>query len=170
MIVEEPRTGDVGLVKVEGFVGWLIDRAQRLNRANKKFAKYEHVLLCVGTDWALEGQPGGAVITRVSARYKDRPIVWVRPFPDLTDEEMAKVGNEASKLVGTPYSFLDYLALAIRRFNLPFPGVEKRVVSTKHMICSQIITEVFRRMGRDPFPGEPSGYVTPADYAVEFAK
>lgn len=171
MIVEgDPRVGDIGLTQVGGFVGWLIDLGQRLNKATKKYAKYEHSMLYVGPGWAaLEGQPGGAVIDWVDKRYDTKKIVWVRPVADLTDEQADGIRAAAERLQGTPYSFLDYLALTIKRFRLPIPGVEKYVISTKHMICSQIIVEAYREEGIDLFPGTPSGYVTPADFAKKFA-
>lgn len=165
-VIETPQIGDVGLVKVTGLTGWFIDLGQELNGSNEEDSKFEHALMYTGDGKALEGQPGGAVIDSLT-RYGARDITWVRPLPEITEEQMQRLVVEAVRLIGTKYSFLDYAALAIHRFHLPIPGVEKRVISTKHMICSQIIVEVYRNSGvANLFPGEPSGYVTPANYAV----
>jgi hypothetical protein len=167
VVIETPQVGDVGLVRVKGLTGWFIDLGQELNGSKEVDAKFEHALMYTGDSEALEGQPGGAVIDSLAGRYGSREITWVRPLPGIDQDQMSALVAEATRLVGTKYSFLDYAALAIKRFHLPVPGVEKRVISTKHMICSQIIVEVYRNSGvANLFPGRPSGYVTPADYAV----
>jgi len=161
--VEIPRTGDIGLVKVRGLTGWFIRVGQWLNGSSWKDAKWEHSMLCVGTDWALEGQPGGAVISRVSSRYEGEKILWVRPM-ELTDEEQAQIGNEASKMLGVKYSFLDYIAIILHHFKINLPWVKNRVTGSGHQICSQLIAEVYRRIGKPLFEGEWPGYVVPADF------
>lgn len=168
MIVETPEVGDVGLVKVAGLAGKFIYWGQRLNGSSKQNAKYEHSMLLVGPDRALEAEPGGAVISRVSARYGAREITWVRVFPDLTIEEKLRITSAAAKLVGTPYSFLDYVALFGLRYKLPMPGLKRYISDTRHQICSQIIDYVFTKVGRDAFPEKWSGYVTPANYMEKF--
>lgn len=169
MIVTEPRVGDVGLVAIEGLTGAAIYEGQRLNGTPKEAAHFEHSFMLVGNDWVFEAQPGGAVISRLSTRYKGRKIVWVRPM-ELTDRQQADLGNEASKMLGTKYSFLDYVALFGYRYSLFFKKWAKnRVQDTGHMICSQIIDECYKRaLGVSLFPNKWSGYVTPADYYVTF--
>ena len=168
MIVETPEIGDVGLVKVHGFVGKLIGFGEFLNGTKPKNTKFQHSFLYLGDGMVLEAQPGGAVLTKVEDRYTNEVIVWVRVAP-LTDEQKSQLIVEANRLVGTPYSFLDYTALLAHRTHLPFPGLRTYVNSTDHMICSQIIAEIYRRIAVPLFSGRWPGYVTPADYYEKYS-
>lgn len=175
MKIENPQPGDIGLTRITGLTGWGIRVAQRLNGADKRLAKFEHALIYVGDDWCIEAQPGGAVRSKVSERYSDRDIVWVSANPQIAylmtygwkaGTLRAKIVEEAERLVGTPYSFLDYLAILLHHFRLNFPFVKNRVESSEHMICSQLVDEVYTRCGMHLFKdGRWPGYVTPADLA-----
>ena len=52
-----------------------------------------------------------------------------------------EVGARARELVGTPYSFLDYLSLALLHAGFRKWGswARNRVTSSGHMICSQLV-------------------------------
>jgi hypothetical protein len=66
-------------------------------------------------------------------------------------------------MVGTPYSFLDYVAIAAHRFHLPIPGLKRFIASTRHEICSALVDEVYRRAGFALFSDARwPGYVVPA--------
>ena len=83
----------------------------------------------------------------------------------------AALSATARNLVGTPYSFADYLALAALHLKLPVPRVRAFVASSGHMICSQLVDAVYCRNGLHLFTdGRPSQDVTPGDldrYRVE---
>jgi hypothetical protein len=168
MIVPAPEIGDVGLVKVQGFVGKLIGACEFLNGTKHKNTKYQHSFLYLGNGMVLEGQPGGAVLTRFDQRYAGESVVWVR-VADLSDDQKNRLIQEAGKLVGVPYSFLDYSAMLVHRLHLPVPGLRRYVNSTDHMICSQIIAEVYRRIAVPLFSGRWPGYVTPADFYEKYS-
>lgn len=178
MITTQPKIGDIGLTQIEGFTGWCIKVAQRLNGSKKKDARFQHAFIMVGSDYVVEAEPGGALLTKFSERYDYRDVVWLDMTEAVhlkaeslgeTDEKIRiELCNEATKLIGTPYSFLDYVALLLHRFRIPLPGVKKRVASSKHLICSQLVVEVYRREGIDLFPGRWTGYVTPADLCQAF--
>lgn len=168
MIVETPDIGDVGLVQVEGFVGKLIGLGEWLNGTKRKNCRFQHSFLYLSDGMILEAQPGGAVLTPYEERYGAETIVWIRPV-ELDDQQKTQLILEAHKLVKTPYSFLDYTALLTHRLHLPLPGLKNYVNSTDHMICSQIIAEVYRRIGVPLFSGRWPGYVTPADYFEKYS-
>jgi hypothetical protein len=57
---------------------------------------------------------------------------------------------------------LDYLALVAHRLHIPAPGLRQFIADTGHMICSQLVDEVYRRAGLIMFgDGRWPGYVTP---------
>lgn len=166
--IKTPDIGDVGLVKVHGFTGKLIGFGEFLNGTKKRNTKFQHSFLYLGEGMVLEAQPGGAVLTRLADRYEFTEITWVHPA-DLTKDQQDRLIQESGKLVGIPYSFLDYSALLVRRLHLPVPGLKGYVNSTDHMICSQLIAEVYRRIGVPLFKGEWPGYVTPADFYEKYS-
>lgn len=175
MKIESPKPGDIGLTKITGLTGWCIRVAQRLNGADKRLAKFEHALIYVGDDWCIEAQPGGAVRSKVSERYAKREITWVSAQNQIalmmsygwsSEGLRSKLVTTAEHFVGTPYSFLDYLAILLHHFKINFRFVKDRVASSDHMICSQLVDEVYTRNGMHLFSdGRWPGYVTPADLA-----
>ncbi len=127
--------GDFGLVASRGSIGLLIRVAQWLN--GNGFANYQHAFLYIGAGQIIEAQPGGAVLSPVD-KYEN--VYWSTSRPALTAAQQHEVELVAYTRVGTPYSFLDYLALAAHRLHLPGSLLLKhRVASSRHMICSQLV-------------------------------
>lgn len=168
----QAQVGDVGLVSIPGFVGWLIKKMQSLNGAPKQFCRYEHSFVATDVSdpaniLAFEANPGGADFFNVGSRYKASEILWIH-VADLTEAQKAALRGEAVKLKGTPYSFLDYFALLAHRVHLNVPWVRGRVTLSNHAICSQIIDKMYRNLGVPLFEGRWPGYVIPADYRTEY--
>ncbi|TQF07542.1 hypothetical protein E6W39_24325 [Kitasatospora acidiphila] len=167
MIEPQPQLGDIGLVRIRGTVGLLIRLGQWLN--GDGFSTQEHAFVVVGPDadgrqQLVEAQPGGARLGLLT-EYDDRHVLYVAPA-GLTDWQRAQIAVAAEDLAAarTPYSFLDYLALAVHRFRLPVPGLRRYVAATGHMICSQLCDLAYQRAGEQLFAdGRWNGYVTPAD-------
>lgn len=154
-----PEPGDIGLTSVLGPVGWGIRAGEWLLGAG--FANYEHAFLVLDGGELVEAQPGGARIAPLS-EYDGRHVLYVAP--ELTDAERHRICVQGRLLVGTPYSGLDYLALAAHRFHLPLPGLRSYVASTGHLICSELVDEAYVSAGVHLFAdGRWPGYVTPAD-------
>jgi hypothetical protein len=161
---DRPLPGDIGLTSIAGRVGRLIRFGQFLN--GDGFTTYEHAFVVVDrlsdspTETTLvEAEPGGARVTLLS-EYDGREIVWLR----CPEQFRWDVAHEAADLLGTPYSFADYASLAALRLHIPAPHVRAYVMSSKHMICSQLADEAARRGGWHLFtdmrwPGD----VTPGD-------
>ena len=159
-VIGLPQLGDFGLVKMNGDAGRLIRFGQWLN--GDGFADYEHAVVYVGNDRIIEAEPGGAKLSHVT-RYKD--ILWSTGWVDLTDAQRRVIALTARALEGTPYSTVDYFAIAAKRLHIPGFGLLKRyVASSKHMICSQLVDYCYQAAGVELFPNHRwNGYVTPAD-------
>lgn len=155
-----PQPGDIGLVCIAGGVGWLIRIAQWAN--GDGFRDYEHAFVYVGGGQIVEAEPGGARLADL-AEYDGRPVAWI-PCPD---RHRPLVAAAARGLEGTPYSVLDYVALAAHRLHIPVPGLKAYIQSTHHAICSQLCDIAAARGGWHLFDdGRWAGYVTPADLAA----
>ncbi|MFJ3950369.1 hypothetical protein SLV14_000582 [Streptomyces sp. Je 1-4] len=153
-----PLPGDIGLTQISGITGRLIRLGQWIN--GDGFADYQHAFLVLPDDRLLEAQPGGARIKPLSA-YDGSSVLYVCP-EGLTEQQRTALCAAATTYVGVPYSFLDYLAIAAHRFHLPLPGLRRYVASTRHMICSQLVDQVYQDAGIHLFAdGRWSGYVTP---------
>lgn len=149
--------GDFGLVSIEGEVGVLIRLGQWLN--GDGFRKYEHAFLYIGNGEVVEAQPGGAVISPLS-KYDGRSILWSSDLIPLTADQRQTIVEAAKNDVGTPYSFLDYLAIALYRIHIKYPWVAKRVEDSKHLICSYLVAKDYKIAGWD-LTSKPPYLVTP---------
>jgi hypothetical protein len=91
-------------------------------------------------------------------------IVWSSGLLDLTDDQRREMVSISLGFEGTPYSFLDYGALAAHRFHVPMPGLEAFIDDSGHMICSQLVDRVHELAGVTLFDDNRwRGDVTPAD-------
>lgn len=136
----EPLPGDFGLVSIEGGVGVAIRIGQFLN--GDGFRNYEHAFIYLGDGKIMEAEPGGARIADLS-EYDGRDILWSTDKVDIPDWKRTDIVQDSEKLVGTPYSFLDYLAIGLYRIHLRHPWVAKYVQASKHLICSQLVAQVY---------------------------
>jgi uncharacterized protein YycO len=154
-----PQPADFGLCRIPGYVGLAARIGIWLN--GDGWHDSQHAFLVLDGDELLEAMPGGARVRpltdadRTRATYSD----W-----DLTDEQRAAICTYGRTLVGTPYSILDYLSLALVRLRIRPPGLTKYIASTKSMICSQLVDTAYLRAGVHLFhDGRWSGDVTPGD-------
>lgn len=154
-----PQPGDFGLTRIPGYAGWAARIGIYLN--GDGWHRYQHAFLVLEGDQLIEAMPGGARIRPLTeadlaeATYSDWP---------LTDEQRAAICTHGRTLVGTPYSILDYLSLALVRLRIRPRWLTKYIASTKHLICSQLIDWVYLQAGVHMFhDGRFSGDVTPGD-------
>lgn len=147
---------------MNGGVGRLIRIGQWLN--GDGYADYEHAFILVGDGEVVEAEPGGARQAPL-AEYDGRPIRWSSSYIQLTNDQRAAIVAAARGYLRVPYSFLDYAALATRRFRVPGNSLLKGYVAdTRHQICSQLVDQCYRDAGVNLFAdGRWPGYVTPAD-------
>jgi cell wall-associated NlpC family hydrolase len=154
----QPMPGDFGVTQIRGVVGRLIRFGQWLN--GDGFGDYEHAFVYVGAGEIVEAEPGGALLSPLS-RYDGCDIQW---YPVRSGN--FEIVRNALALVGTPYSFADYFALAAMRFHLwPLSRwLRGYVRDSGHMMCSQLVDECYRRAGVHLYSdGRAPGDVTPGD-------
>jgi uncharacterized protein YycO len=155
------RPGDIFLVQITGRGGWLIRLGQALSG---DWSRYTHTGIVLNDDTVISAQPGGAEIIPLSEILSQRPLAF--SHYDLSDETRAKIVAKARSLEGTPYSFLDYLSLALVTFKVRPKWLIRYVANTGHMICSQLIDYVYFAGGVELFnDGRFFGDVTPGDVA-----
>ncbi len=152
--------GDFGLVLDPNGAGRWIELAEALD--HKGPSLFTHAFVVVGegrNPEIVSAMPHGARIQHFLDYSNVTLSSWV-----LSPEQRAAISVRARLLVGTPYSFIDYLSLALLHFHVRPSFVVNYVASTHHMICSQFVDEVYAACGvhlftDNRFPGD----VTPAD-------
>lgn len=163
--------GTVGLTPIGGNTGKVIRFGQWI--VSHPFARwfskdtqpdYQHAFVYLGDGKLIEAEPGGARINDIS-EYANAEVYWcVNLAHQYTLEQLENVAEEAEKFAGTPYSFLDYFAIAARRLHIPVPGLRAYLNSTGHVICSQLATMAYLRAGLAIYPKSLwPGYVDPMD-------
>lgn len=158
----QPQPGDFGVVRMGGSSGKWIHIGEIAN--GDGFADYEHAFVYVGGSMIVEAEPGGARLTQIHYRN----ILWSTGHIPLTLEERTAIVVRAHNYVGTPYSAVDYFAIAAKRLGLGVlvPGLKEYVASSKHMISSQLVDQCYSDAGVHLFKdGRWPGYVTPAALA-----
>jgi uncharacterized protein YycO len=156
-----PRPGDYFLTQIKGLGGFFIRVAQLLTG---DASRYTHAGILLDDGTIIEAQPGGARIVPLSEVGGDMPLAFSR-FT-LTDEQRAGIVASARSYEGVPYSFLDYLSLALLTFGIKPKRLRKYIHESGHMICSQLVDKAYLVNGVHLFDdGRLSGDVTPGDLA-----
>lgn len=171
------RPGDIGFMDMGGVTGVGIWAAQRIvdNTVPSEY-RVRHVLVVTEAEWdrgnvfapkAVQAMPHGAEeIELTPERHGD--TIFVRPAYDEVWGNMAeRVAAAACRYVDTPYSFLDYAAIAARHLEARKPTdrtpFDRYITSTGHMICSQLADQAMSDAGWHVFDdGRLPQDVTPA--------
>jgi len=155
-----PKPGDIGLSYSNTLMGRCVRVMQGLIG---DWAIYSHSFIVLHDDYIIESLPNGATIGKLD-KYEGTEVMYSR-F-NLTDDQRDSICEEAIRLEDTPYSWLDFLAIGLNHF---YEGgwmsrrVNKRVVNSGKMICSQLVGEAYKRAGIDLEPGTNPQYFTPGD-------
>lgn len=179
-----PPPGAFGLSQIGGAVGALVAAGQAVLLDG---SRYTHAFVVVHGGSVVQAMPRGAELAplahyldRDDVRFTDAPVQAALAEyrqeldPDAQDVEgmveryernlRQAIAAHARELIGTPYSFADYLALAAVRLDLPSKTLRRYVASSGRMICSQLVDAVYCRSGVHLFDdGRPSQDVTPGD-------
>jgi len=149
----EPRIGDYGVVKTNGFFGLLI----RLGTTSR----WNHAIVYIGEGKAVSADPTGVKIVNISD-YKN--IAWNK-HEMLTPIERIKIAEAAESFVGRPYDFFTISLLALRilglKINLPFFTYLAR---KDGFICSELVAEAYDKAGISLLD-KPDYLVVPGDLA-----
>lgn len=175
--MEQLRPGDVGFGNIGGAAGALIWAGQKIvDATSREESKFKHVFVVVGalsvhtradephSPRIVQAMPSGAECIEIGAEHWSPYFVYIRPrySPHMTG--MAQdVAAAAMNYVGTPYSFLDYVAIAGLHVGIRNGPVRRYVKSTGHQICSQLVDQAMSDAGWHVFDdGRLSQDVTPA--------
>lgn len=148
------RPGDIGFGPIGGLVGVGVGIGQLILGDESRF-RHVFVVTSAAVDgdgpYAVEAMPSGARRVSIADRWTDR-YVYVR-LEGYPDEVRHLVALHAIKMVGTPYGFSDYLALAGKhygiesdRLNAWISRVDERGYPAR-AICSQLADAACTRAG-----------------------
>ncbi|MFL6145601.1 MAG: hypothetical protein ACJ72N_27535 [Labedaea sp.] len=147
--VSSLQPGDIGFSTIGGRVGPWVALGQAMLRDECWFT---HTWIVSEADGAqarvVEAMPGGArEALLVGPMRCTEGYGWIR-LP-LTLSQRASVTEYAQMVRGTPYSFLDYQALALVHLGFRKWGswMRNRVEDSGHMICSQLVDHVLCQAG-----------------------
>jgi cell wall-associated NlpC family hydrolase len=158
-MVTRPQPGDFALTKIRGLTGAFVAAGQALVG---DASPVQHAYVYVGGGYIVQAMPSGAEKIRLDEASE--PVVWSTGRFDLTAAERIRICYEARSLVGTPYSFLDYASIALEHFRIRPRCVRHFVADSGHLICSQLVDEVYLRAGVHLFDDDRlPGDVTPGD-------
>lgn len=110
----------------------------------------------------VQAMPSGAEEVELGPDFWTPDYVYIRPRYGLPNrllglERLSEVSQAflvaraARSYVGTPYSFLDYLAIAGVHLGIKNGPIRRRVTSSKHMICSQLADQALTDAGYHVF-------------------
>jgi hypothetical protein len=181
--VSNVRPGSFGLSVIQGKVGFWVDKGQEIVERQKY--KYTHAFLVLDNDTVIEAEPGGAKLSPLAPYLKRRDTIFsdepVQQYMDkfyarnkgqvygsqLADEEnriREKIVDFGRSLKGTPYNYLDYLAIGLDRFGIHPALIRRRLSRTDRLICSQLVDYVYQHAGIHLFDdGRDPANVTPGD-------
>jgi hypothetical protein len=159
---------------VRGAGGWLVGLGERLAGGGRN-TRWRHAFVVTGVGVAreltriVEAEPSGARESALS-EYPPGAVLWLR-CPDQYREGVAAA---ASAMVGTKYSWLDYVAVALHHWGINAGWLERYVGAKGHEMCSALADEAARRGGWHlfgaqavpPSAGVWAGDVMPADLAA----
>lgn len=113
----------------------------------------------------VEAEPQGAV--EVEFHYEGHPTLW-STGTRFSGGYLA--ATAAKRYIGTGYSFLDYLAIAMHGYHIPAPGLQGFIAATHHMICSQLVDQACQDANIHLFNDSRwPGFVTPLDLGLLLA-
>lgn len=153
----QPKVGDIGLSTIGGRLGAWINVGQSVIRDS---SRYTHAFIYVGEGQVVEAMPKGAQLASVDTH----PDAFYFTPKVLTPIERDLVATHALTMIGTPYSYLDYVSLAMAHYKIRPGFVKNYVHASSHMICSQLVDEAYLRADVHLFDdGRIPGDVTPGD-------
>jgi hypothetical protein len=170
--VTRDLTGQYGLTRIRGRVGWLIGLGQFLVGSS---SPWTHAFVVVDNGQVVEAMPGGTILSPLNTYTQgDRAADTIFSGLPLTEDQRAAIVREARALgpdpftgrQGVGYSLLDYVALALHHWGLRPGWLRRYIASTGHLICSQLVDLVLQRAGLHLFSdGRDPGDVSPGDLA-----
>lgn len=157
-----PEPGMFGLTKIGGVLGFFIGLGQWLVG---DASRYSHAFIVLDDGTVMEAMPSGARIAPLGKVLLRRPLAFSWAI-HLTEEQRARIVEEARKCEGVKYGFSAYVYLALTFLGLKAPRLRRYLGGNDRMICSQLVDYVYNRAGVQLFnDGRAPFDVTPGDLA-----
>lgn len=150
-----PRPGDYGVVKTSGWIGFLI----RVGT----MARWNHTFIYIGDGKIIEANPTGVEIKPVT----EYPLIAWNQHEVLTEKQRNRIVEEAQKLVGRPYGFLDIANLILRILGLKIlanTSLLTKMAERYGVICSELVALSYQAASIT-LVDKPANIVTPGDLA-----
>lgn len=149
----QPQAGDYGCVQTNGIVGFLIQLGT--------LTKYNHAFIYLGDGEIIEATPRHGVIISPVTNYKN--IAWNMHEPK-TDEQREALVVQALTHLGDRYSFLAFLAIAMRILHVRSPKwLCVHLDKSKNEICSELVARDYRACEFAVEGQRPDYYISPSD-------
>jgi hypothetical protein len=130
---------------------------------NGDASRYTHAFILLDDGTTLGAYMGGAKIITLEEETRRHGQPGYLRYP-LSYAQQLSVVSIARSYVGTPYSLVEYPALAAVRLGLPNEALCRYVADSHHMICSQLVDQIYLDAGIHLFSdGRSPGAVTPGD-------
>lgn len=150
-------TGDYFVVRTGGIAAWFIRFGCR------SWANHAGVIID-DQGRTVEAKPSGACYGNVADYGTDRMLAGTPTT--LDPDTRARIAVRAEALVGTPYSWLDIVSLALLQYRIRPGFVKRRVERTDRLVCSGLVDLAYHQAGVELFTdGRIPQDVTPADLA-----
>jgi hypothetical protein len=161
-----PQPGDFAVVSAGGIAGPVVGAAERWLLGAGPYSDYQHAFIFVGGEGdraIIQAEPTGAAYAPLTPHAK---TLWSTGRIELTDDQRDRIVHAAVGYLGTPYSFLDYLAIGLHRLRIPIPHLKAYIGATGHQICSALVDQCYADAGVHLFDDNRwPGFVTPPDLA-----
>lgn len=162
------QPGDFCCIPISGYTGKFISFGEWLN--GDGFGDFDHAEIYIGEPdstapygYTIGAYPGGAAKVALSCPPEQLPDALWSSSLNIPDVTRPAIVSAAKFMLGTPYSFLDYLALFFHRLHIWLPGLKHYIQTGDHMICSQLVDYIYQLCGIHLFTDNRwPGYVTPA--------
>lgn len=156
-----PKPGCYGVVDAGGWMSPVIKLVTR--------SRVSHAFVVISETEVIEARPRGAGIAPL-AHYIAKGAIFNSDEP-IPDEIRAKIVAAAHGYIGTPYGFLDILALGLREgFGVRWGWLRRRVQDSRRMICSQLVCQCYADAGHSLFPNRDPQDVTPGGLLIRDAE
>ena len=151
----EPRPGDYGVVKTNGWLAFII----RLGTVSR----WNHAFVYIGDGKIVEANPKGVEVS--SLRY---PSVAWNNHEELTDEQREAIVSCSLTHVGRGYSFLTIALIILRILGMKILANSKFLLKAAEKdgyICSDLVSECYMNAGVNLLPDKPDYTTVPGDLA-----
>ncbi len=165
MYERKPQTGDIGLAKIGGLLGWIIAMGQT---AIGDGSIWTHAYVMVDDHCLIAAQPSGARYDSIK-NYTNKSVILDIP---LTQKQREDIARYASSLEGVKYGFSGYLYIVLASFGIRPAWLLKYVKHNGRFICSSLADYVYNMAGIKLFDdGRIFQDVSPSDLAnLNYAK